>query len=150
MLISAIAFAQPPKSGDTDSQNKERNDKIKALSIAHITEQLDMSSKEAEEFWPVYNKIKDDHRALEKQKRAILKSLEDSFDTLSERQAQEYVDQLMKIEIQLNATTLEMKHKELIAIIGAKRFLKLKKAEMDFRRKMIREYKDRRRNGKKD
>jgi hypothetical protein len=149
ILLGATAFAQPPNGGEPDSK-KDKNDKIRALSIAYITEELDMSSREAEEFWPVYNKIKEDHRALEMQKREILKSLGDSFDTLKEKQAQDYVNQLIQIEVQLNATSLEMKHQDLIDIIGAKRFLMLKKAEMDFRRKMIREYKERRRNANKD
>jgi hypothetical protein len=154
LAVSVISVGQPP--GDPDLERREKNkeaakykdknDKIKALAIAYITEQLDMSSQEAEQFWPVYNRIKEDHRKLELKKRKILKELGDSFQNLQEAQAQDYVDQLIQLEEQLHESSLEMKHQELIDIIGARRFLMLKKAEMDFRRKMIREFKERRRN----
>mgnify|MGYP003543622097 CR=1 FL=1 len=34
-------------------QNKFDKDKIKALKVAYITEHLDLTSKEAEIFWPI-------------------------------------------------------------------------------------------------
>ncbi len=145
LLIAAVAIAQPPSNGEQDrSQRDEMNDKIKALSIAHITEELNMTETEAQRFWPVYNQIKAEHRLLEKEKRTLLKKLEGEFDSLKEAQAQDYVAQLIKLEDKIYATSLEVRHKELTDIIGAKKFLQLKKAEMDFRRKMIKEYKKRR------
>ena len=44
LLLSVNLYAQKP--------NKE---KVKALKVAHITEQLDLTAKEAQAFWPVYN-----------------------------------------------------------------------------------------------
>ncbi len=41
--ISYICAAQPPR------------EKIKALKIAYITKELNLTSAEAEKFWPVYN-----------------------------------------------------------------------------------------------
>jgi Skp family chaperone for outer membrane proteins len=145
LLITAFAVAQPPKDYDkVKDHHREKNDKINALAVAYITEQLDMSSKEAQEFWPVYNRIKGEYHGFEKEKRTILRKLEGEFDTLEEPMAQDYVNQLIALEEKINNSSLEMHHNELIAIIGAKRFLQLKKAEMDFRRKMIKEFKERR------
>ena len=35
--------------------NKESREKIKTLKIAYITEQLNLTAKEAQDFWPIYN-----------------------------------------------------------------------------------------------
>ena len=52
VFITSSVFSQ--KRGE----NKE---KIKALKIAYLTEKLDLSSNEAEKFWPIYNKHKNNH-----------------------------------------------------------------------------------------
>ena len=43
MSIGYISNAQPPK------------ERIKALKVAYITKELNLSATEAEKFWPVYN-----------------------------------------------------------------------------------------------
>ncbi|MEN8898065.1 MAG: sensor of ECF-type sigma factor [Nonlabens sp.] len=130
---------------DHKSHRKEMRDKIKALSIAHITKELDLTTKEAQKFWPLYNTVKEERDRLEKLKKDLIKKMEGEFETMNEKQAISYVDQMVTLDQKISATNLDYKHDEIIAVIGAKRFLKLKKAEMDFRRKMIREYKDRKR-----
>ena len=35
--------------------SQEKNERIEALKIAYITKQLQLSSEEAQKFWPVYN-----------------------------------------------------------------------------------------------
>ena len=43
---------------------KHDKEKIKALKVAHITEQLDLTAKEAQAFWPVYNANEEAHYKL--------------------------------------------------------------------------------------
>ncbi len=42
-------------------------DKIKALKIAFITEKLNLSEKEAQQFWPIYNSYHEDMSNLKRQ-----------------------------------------------------------------------------------
>ncbi|WP_298953999.1 hypothetical protein [uncultured Nonlabens sp.] len=146
LLFSFVVKAQAPEKGHNRHRNKKMHDKIKTLAIAHINRELNLSSQEAQKFWPLYNEVKDERSRLEKVKKDLIKKLEGEFDTMSEKQAVAYVDEMVQLDQKISATYLDYKHKEIIQVIGAKRFLKLKKAELDFRRKMIREYKDRRRN----
>ena len=44
LFVTTSAFAQ-----------KFDKEKIKALKIAHITEQMDLTKDEAQKFWPIYN-----------------------------------------------------------------------------------------------
>lgn len=44
--------------------NSQRSEKIKALKIAFITQKLQLTSAEAEKFWPVYNQYDNEIRQL--------------------------------------------------------------------------------------
>ena len=46
---------------NTFGQRKERHERIQALKVAFITEKLELTPEEAQQFWPVFN-------AIEKQK----------------------------------------------------------------------------------
>ena len=49
LLISSNIYAQPPV------KKAEMKEKIKSLKISFITENLELTSEEAQQFWPVYN-----------------------------------------------------------------------------------------------
>jgi polyhydroxyalkanoate synthesis regulator phasin len=144
LLCSLVVKAQNPDNRvNYKDRNNEMRDKIKALAIAHITKALDLSTEEAQRFWPLYNEVKNERAKLEKVKKQLIRKLESEFDNMTEKQASSYVDQMVALDKRIGGTNLDYKHDDIIKVIGAKRFLKLKKAEMDFRRKMIREYRDR-------
>lgn len=42
------------------AQANDRLERIKAFKVAFITEKLDLTPKEAQGFWPIYNKYSDD------------------------------------------------------------------------------------------
>ena len=69
-----------------------------------------------------------------------------NFDAISDNQAQDYVDRMFEIEADLNESNFESRHRKLIKIIGPKRFLTLKKAEVEFRKKLLKEYRGRSRS----
>jgi hypothetical protein len=143
-LCSLAIHAQNPDNRRNHKDRKnEMRDKIKTLAIAHITKELDLSTEEAQQFWPLYNEVKDERDRLEKVKKQLIRKLESEFDDMTEKTASSYVDRMVAIDKRISATNLDYKHDDIIKVIGAKRFLKLKKAEMDFKRKMIKEYRDR-------
>ena len=41
-----------------------KNEKIKSLKIAHITKTLDLTTSEAEKFWPIYNTFENKQMGL--------------------------------------------------------------------------------------
>jgi hypothetical protein len=120
-----------------------QHEKIKALKTAHITTELNLSSSEAEKFWPVYNASQKKNHELRKQLRGIHKKLDHTFDTISEKEALSILNTTMdldrKIHEEKNALTQKLK-----SILSAKKIIQLQKAEDQFKRKLIKKFKDRR------
>jgi hypothetical protein len=49
--ISAVSLAQD----DNDAGQKGNGSRIEALKIAYLTKKLNLSTEEAQKFWPIYN-----------------------------------------------------------------------------------------------
>jgi len=120
--------------------NHEKRENIKALKTAFITTELNLSSEEAQKFWPVYNVYSDRKHELMQERKKLLSS--DSFqkmDNIDEKEAEKLLVQLEKID----AEFFEIRKKMVVnlkPIIGAKKLLKLKKTEEDFNRKLLKQY----------
>ena len=57
ILLAFTSFAQPKEKGKHDWREK-----MKAEKIAYFTEAMDLTTEEAESFWPVYNQIQKEIR----------------------------------------------------------------------------------------
>lgn len=82
--IAAAAFAQPQ--GDFRNKGvKPDFEKIKAEKVAFITSEVGLTSKEAEAFWPIYNKVEENQRELQKAEfeagKALRKAIAEGQDT---------------------------------------------------------------------
>jgi len=130
----------------TSMAQKGPRERVKALKIAHITEQLDLSSKEAQEFWPIYNAHENTMEALKKNERKSMRAIKqaDGIENISEKEASDFISN--------HLTTEEQKliaRKKLISdlknVIPNKKILKLVRAEMDFNRRLLKQLRDRRR-----
>lgn len=132
VAFTTVANAQRP--------NKE---KVKALKIAHITERVELSSEEAQAFWPVYNSYEDTMENLRRQERKLLGNLKNNFDQLSEKESETALNTLSK----LSQDKLDEKERlisQLKNVISSKKILILLKAEEDFKRVLIEQIRKRR------
>ncbi|WP_194767188.1 sensor of ECF-type sigma factor [Tamlana sp. I1] len=123
---------------------KNDKDRIKALKVAFITERLDLTPKEAQEFWPVYNAYEDNTNQIKHQElREIRSDIRTGYDSMSDEKADELIKKLNKAEIQLHKLRVDFS-KDLSKILPSKKIILLKASEEDFRRKMFDEFKKRR------
>ncbi|PKB15389.1 sensor of ECF-type sigma factor [Flavobacterium sp. 5] len=122
---------------------KEKKEQIRAMKVAFLTSELDLTSSEAEKFWPLYNTFDDKQFELRHQKmKGYFKRMQgDNIDKLSEKDASALLDQ-----IEDNEEDLFNLRKKFIAnlkeILPSVKIIKLKKAEEDFSRKLLQQYKD--------
>ncbi len=124
--------------------NKER---IKLLKTSYLTEALDLSSNEAEKFWPIYNKYSNKIQKLKfSLEGGMIRNIKQAggIENISESDAQKLIATTITSEQQITEYKTEMLNK-LSNIISAKKLLKLHKAERDFNRKLLHEFGKRRR-----
>jgi hypothetical protein len=122
---------------------KEKREQIKAMKVAFLTSELNLTPSEAEKFWPLYNTFDDKQFELRHQKmKGYFKRMQDDeLDKLSEKEATVLLNQIEENEEDL----FNLRKKFVISlrgIIPSAKIIKLKKAEEDFNRKLLQQYKD--------
>ena len=119
---------------------QSNRDKIKTLKIAYITEKLDLSEKEAQQFWPIYNNYEEENSKLRNEASETRKKI--NFETLSEEDAKQFLKDIRLNDKKRQATENDFIDR-LTKLISAKKVIMLHKIEDDFKRKMFDEYKRR-------
>ncbi|MBU2905438.1 hypothetical protein KO529_11630 [Arenibacter algicola] len=124
------------------SQEKQDWDKIKSLKIAFITERLDLTPKEAQSFWPIYNEHQSKREGLLREERFEIGSEIKNLDTLSDARAGELLARMQKLEEE--KYNVEKSYIEKISkTISAKKTILLMRSEEDFKRQLIKQYRQR-------
>lgn len=136
ILFSFSIFAQ-------GGRMREKKEQIKTLKVAFITNELSLTPSEAEKFWPVYNAFESKQFEIRQQKmRSYMARMDDgSLDRMSEKEAMALLNQMESTEDELHQL-----RKKLVAnlkdIISPIKIIKLKKAEEDFNKKLLQQYRD--------
>lgn len=119
--------------------SKEKKEQIKALKTAFITTELELTPQEAEKFWPVYNAFDEKQFELRSKKMKAFQERANT-DSLTEKEASDMLAQIEAMEdesYQLRKKFIQ----DLKNIISPVKILKLRKAEEDFNRKLLKQYK---------
>lgn len=122
---------------------KEKREQIKALKVAFFTTELDFTTNEAERFWPVYNTFDEKQFELRHQKmKTYMRRMNDgSLDKITEKEANTFLAQIEDTEEEL--FLLRKKFMQNVrTILPAVKIVKLKKAEEDFNRKLLQQYRN--------
>ncbi|WP_062059049.1 hypothetical protein [Aquimarina longa] len=120
-------------------------ERVKTFKIAYISEKLDLTSKEAQLFWPIYNDHKEAIKKIRVQERKLFKAIKesDNGEALSNRTTESFLNNYLNAEEQ----KFEARKKLIIDlknVISDKKILKLIKAEGDFHKRMLDRIKNRR------
>ena len=127
--------------GVSAQDKEEHRERIKALKTAFITEQMNLTTKEAQQFWPIYNEFEEKRRNLYRREHADVENLECLTEEKANNKLNEYV------EIEREDFLLKKKYyNDLKQIFSAKRIMQLKQVEDEFNKKLMREYRARRAN----
>ena len=129
------------------AQNRPDKEKIKALKVAFITERLNLTSNEAEVFWPIYNKHEEHIESLRQKERIQIRSRLKDMETLSEEEAHSLLDQYISLEEERNKTKRVFIDK-IGKVISAKKVILLIHAEENFKRRLIQLYRQKHKRNK--
>jgi len=137
ILVVTIVIGFFGKSFGQDLES--RKDKIEAQRIAYITQQINLTSSEAEIFWPVYNEFQDKKRNILKQKKLIMLRYEQK-DYASEAELEQLVDKFINLQVG-EAEMLKSYHQEFKKILGVEKVVKLYRAENHFKQYLLKQIK---------
>ncbi|MCG1036316.1 sensor of ECF-type sigma factor [Polaribacter sargassicola] len=123
-----------------NAQSKDGREKIKALKIAYLTEQLNLTSSEAQKFWPIYNSNDEKQHSLRSKIRTEMRKAFKEKTSISESEA----EKIIKIKLDTDKEIYECQSKfisDIKEIISYKKIIQLQIAEMEFGRKLMNKYK---------
>lgn len=138
-IIAIMTLSCAWSAGAQDNSNRRRDwqDRIKAEKIAYLTDAMDLTSAEAEKFWPVYNRAESETRqcwrlAMDAY-RALEKSIENGKD---DKEIGALLDKYL--EAQEASKGIERKYTvEYRKILSNDKIAKLYIGEENFRRQQI-------------
>jgi len=117
----------------------QEDDDITSYKIAFITDRLDLSSKQAQVFWPIYNKHNKRYENLKKNTWSPIKDGLNKIDKLSEKEAEKLLEDY-RLYKKKRLEYREDYIKELLTVISPKKVMQLKKADYDFNRELLKQY----------
>jgi hypothetical protein len=134
MILSTTVFGQKNK-----ENRKAHREKIQAMKVGYITEKIDLTPKEAQEFWPTYNEFDakmDETRKTMRKMHKKGEAIDDMTDDDVEKMISD-IDNMRQKELDLHNEY----HLKFKAILPIKKVAKLYKAEQGFKRELLKKLK---------
>lgn len=136
LLITLCSLPALAQQDDVESvRDPQAREKIRAAHAAYVTERLELTPAEAEKFWPVYREYTEKRRGLRQQMRTA-------------RQRGRDDNALLDLDLRIKQEELDLEKtytEKLQNIIPSQKLLKLREAEADFRKLLLRQIQQRRR-----
>lgn len=137
LLMLSVLILAFPNAGAQEKGKKDWQDRWKAEKIAYLTDAMELTSSEAEKFWPIYNKCecekKDSFKAMVNAYKALDEAINAGKD---EKEINNLLDKYL--ESQDSGKDIERKYvAEYRKVLPSKKVAKLYIAEESFRRQQI-------------
>ncbi len=146
LLLLFIAFGVAATAQQTDDNDETKHEKIEALKIGFITEKLALTSKEAEVFWPIYNKFEQEVKTVRKKQRELAKVFK-----LKSKPTDQEADKYITEQMALKQNEIDVVKKylpEFKKVLPATKVAILLSLEQEFKMELLRKMKDRKQQGR--
>jgi len=126
------------------AQDRSGKEKIHAYKIAYITEKLDLTSDEAEKFWPIYNAYKKQKRELHQAEKTEIKTkiIENGgISNFSDKESKQILEKIHKLRADKKQNRINFIY-NISQVLSAKKVLAYEVAEYEFHKKLMKKYKE--------
>lgn len=135
MLFTAIGFsmisiAQP------GAKMEQKKEKVEAMKIGFITQQMNLTPEEAQKFWPVYNQMNNEIENLRKERQLSRENVKDNFETMTDPE----FEKLINDEIASRQKEFDIQKKyvaQFKSVVPIKKVAQFYRAEEQFKRKLL-------------
>lgn len=124
------------------AQNPDR-ERLDAYKIAFFTRRMNLTSQEAEKFWPVYNEFTSQRNQLQLEKQSIMRTFNQSEGTLSEKEINELSNRYLEILVRESAVAVDV-HKKVMELLPPGKVIRMYQAENQYRLQLLNELQQRR------
>ena len=134
-LFSIHSFSQ--------TKDKEKREKIRSLKVGFLTTELSLTPDEAAVFWPLYNAFDNKQNEIRSKKtKSLIDRIDDeAFAKMSEKEAFALLAQSESYDEDLFQNRRKF-ISSLKGVISPIKIIKLKKAEDNFNKKLLQQYRD--------
>lgn len=132
-LFSLLAIPALSQNMDETEREPEARKRIEAARAAYITQRLELTTEEAEKFWPVYREFAGKRRELLQQYREVKNSGKNE-------------QELIELQLTLRQQELDLEKEysdKFLKVIPAEKLVNLRSAEKDFSRIVMRQIQQR-------
>lgn len=133
LFLTVIGFgciAQPGGPEPGQQPDPKAQERINNLRIAYLTDRLNLTTEQAEKFWPIYREFAE-HRRSELQR---VRSAQSEMDPKSPDAEKQRRLANLSLEVKQNVLNLEKDYSDkLLKVITAEQLNNLRRAETDFR-----------------
>lgn len=131
--------------GGISAQETPVRDRVQTLKIAYITRTLSLTTEEAEKFWPVYNAYSDEMETLKKESRQLQRGVRGKILSMSDKELEKTLDSFMENKKEELEVSLKY-HDKFKGVLPVRKVMLLYKAENDFGKKILEEWRERQQN----
>ena len=132
LLMSVFAFAQRPMEGGREFNREE----AKTLKVGIYTRVLELTTKEAEVFWPVYNEQGSKMEIIREEQNVIRRELEKNFSEYSDKEIEERVDKMVELRMKEAEVQAEY-YQKFKKVLPIKKVALMHRAEMMYKRALL-------------
>jgi hypothetical protein len=124
-------------------ENGEKRENIEAMKIAYLTKKLNLTSEEAQKFWPVFNQFSAELDAVKSNRRKTIRNAKEDFNQLSDKDVEKVVDGDLVFR-QQELDIVKKYHNQFKQVLPIKKVAMLYRAEDDFKKELLEKIKERR------
>jgi len=132
MILSVPGIAQNP--------NMER---LNAYKIAFITRRLNLTSQEAEKFWPAYNEFQDKKFQIQQERFEINRNINQNSNSMSDKELTDLGDKWVNLDVE-ESDLLKDFNNRLKTILPPLKIVRLYQAEGQYKQQLLNELQSRR------
>lgn len=121
-------------------ENCKRKEQIKSQKVAFITDKLQLTVEESQQFWPLYNEKNKKSEDNDKQEKSIMQNYRKNKESLTNKDLEAMSDKLMEIELTSSKLDAEY-YQKFKKVLPINKLLELSEAERQFKHELLKQLK---------
>ncbi len=127
------------------TQNNQNRERLDAYKVGFFTKRLNLTSSEAEKFWPVYNDFQAQRAQIQLEKQKLIRTFNQGEGSLSNSQLAEIGDKLIGTVVKESELAVSF-HAKLKEVLPPAKVIRFYQAENQFRLQLLNELQNRQQN----